>query len=205
MAFLKTNPVTVDTPTKKSQYDSVFENTQLASRLLACGITTSAAIANTTTETAFDKKYIMAANTIDRVGSILVVRAAGLFSNTGTPSLRLRIRLGGITGAEIFDGAVQTTVTGATNYPWMIEGHLLVRSLGSGSQCRLGAFHHMRLAGGSASSMYGPWDTTNLITADFTISNDIVITATWGTASASNTIVMNAFSVDVKIPESTVS
>lgn len=202
MSFLKTNPVVANGGILASQYASVFENTQLASRLLCVGITSSAAIANTAAETAFNKEYVMAANTIDRVGSILVVRASGVFSNTGTPTLRIKIKLAGVV---FVDTEAQTTVSGASSYPWKIEGRLIARQLGSGSQCKIASSHYMRGSGGIASPIYGQFGTTNLITADFTASCAVVFFAQWSAASASNTITMNGFSVSVEIPETTVS
>lgn len=113
------------------------------------------------------------------VGTQLVIRAAGYLSDTGTPTLNVKATLGGSTVCST--GAI-TLASGVSNVGWVLEVTITFRTLGaSGTVVATGLFHYND---GTQKHLI----KTTTTTADTTGSLQLDFTATWGTASASNTI-----------------
>lgn len=159
--------------------------------LLFTGRSTSAAVANTTTETTFSApSYTLPAKSIldntqgSQNGAILRVKCNGSYSTTATPTLRLRMYFAGVLVA---DTTAITTLNNASNQSWHFQADLM-------------AFTATQLLGSSpifsiASNLQlgsGPIAAVGL-----SAGGAITVTATWGTASASNTIVMGSLSVEL--------
>lgn len=160
----------------------------------------SATVANTVTETSIigtlktGDSLQFGANTL-AVGNTIRVTVRGIISNTGTPTLNLIIKLGATTIVSC--GAI-TTPSGLSNTGFYVTADLTVRSIGaSGTIAGAG----MAMCGsGSASpiDMLMPTPATP-VTIDTTGALTLDVTATWGTASASNTITGQTATVEVLV------
>lgn len=115
------------------------------------------------------------------VGRTFRITARGHFSNTGTPTLNIIAKIGSV--AVVSTGLV-ATITGTSNNGWECIVDITCRSVGaSGSFVGAGFFSHS-----VSSAVRTQMVNTGTATVDTTASNAISLTATWGTASASNTI-----------------
>lgn len=158
--------------------------------------TSSSAIASTATETAFSKSYVIPANHLGAVGTILRVRASGKYSTTGTPALSLYFRIGG-TGVDgnIISSAAFTTASSVSNYGWSATADLIVRAVGLSGTAQMG-YSNFGLGGTVATSSA----TSGTFTLATTVANTLYATALWGTSSASNTITMDTLQVEIINP-----
>ena len=156
------------------------------------------AVANTTTETTLFPVITIPANFL-RDGRLLRVTAIGQYSTTGTPTMLFSIRLGGAAGTLVCKSAACTTPSGVTAAVWKVEALLQVRTNGSsGTVMGNGIATVCAAVAGTVASATGEGLVTPMTqggvvtpataTVDFTANQDLVVTITWGTASASNTI-----------------
>lgn len=161
---------------------------QTWNQVLAAQVADGTAIANTVTETVVYAGYSLPAHELQN-GRRLRFVTHGKYSNTGTPTLRFRVRLGGVSGTVIADSGAITTPSGVTNQPWRVECVIQQRAngaagvvIGFGVACGLGSATGVNLmtAGGATAPA-----TASL---DLTAAQSLVLTAEWGTASASNTL-----------------
>lgn len=148
--------------------------------------TATVTVADTATETtlvgAGEGSLTLNANST-LVGKTFKIKGAGVFSNTGTPTLTLKIKLGAVT---VLDTGAITTVTSASNRLFLFEGVITVRSVGaSGTAFAQGTFTETATAG--TGKLY-PVANTSTVAVDTTANLAFNVTATWGAASASNTI-----------------
>lgn len=113
-----------------------------------------------------------------KANTILEVSARGYASNTGTPTLRMKVKNG---STALGDTTAVTTASGLSNTGWRLDLRVVCRtSGGSGTVMAQGEFQ-------VASNTY-PMVNTAAITVDGTVTQLIDLTAQWGTSSASNTI-----------------
>lgn len=154
----------------------------------------SSALANSTTETAIATLTVPANDA--SVGAVYRIKAFGTCSVTGTPTLTFRARMGGVAGNGTSLSAI-TVRSGATDGQWEVEAHMFCTAVGVS-----GAFHatakaqHNLITGATTWTPLGPNVTTTAVTANTTGSLDFVVTAQWGTASASNTLTCRGFAAE---------
>jgi hypothetical protein len=143
-----------------------------------------------------------------QVGTTIDVTAWGVASNTGTPTLALGVYWGGVVGAAVGGttlkvSAAKTTTTAMSNWPWWLWYTGRITSTGT-------------VTTGGAIMGYGHWWLPTSATAhtefnldenapasvaiDTTINKNIVIGATWGTSSGSNTITCHVCRVIIDSP-----
>jgi hypothetical protein len=148
--------------------------------------TADATVANTVTETTLVGagwgSATVPANQL-YAGAAVRVRASGVLSCTGTPTLNIKLKVGATvlvsTGAVALAGTV-------SNSAWMFEGLIICRTAGAGGTVRVqGRFWFDNAA--HAGLMEGMPSTTTAA-VDTTAANTLDLTATWGTAAAGNTI-----------------
>jgi hypothetical protein len=156
------------------------------------------AIANTTTETIIFPNKTIPANMMSD-GRLLIIRAFGRYSTTGTPTLTFRVRWGGVSGTVLAASGAMVTGSTVTNAMWSVEVAIQTRINGSsGSLFAIGE----AALGEDATSTVG--STTNAratdfmgsagvavpaaVTVDLTADAALSLTAQWGTASVSNTL-----------------
>ncbi|MGW2708083.1 right-handed parallel beta-helix repeat-containing protein [Streptomyces sp. NPDC001356] len=147
------------------------------------GRPTLATAANTTAETVVASWTIPAGDAIPNVGYSFL--AQGVASTTGTPTLTIRVRLGGVAGAVIAQYTAVTTASAIANRGWRVEGSVHCLSAGASATWAGGAtlYHHLASATGAA--QYELTDAA--VTRDSTVDQTLVVTAQWSVASASNT------------------
>ena len=158
-------------------------------------ITDSAAIANTTVETAFNKTYTIPANSL-AVGNVVKVRAFGKYSSNSLSSLTLRIRLAGSWMFSVVNGAAQT----GTDMAWYAEAIGIIRAIGASGSIENGVglgYTFATAFGAAGVGIPG-------FTFDTTVNKVIDLVAQWGVASAGNTITMLGLTVEI-IPASSTS
>jgi hypothetical protein len=143
---------------------------------------------------------VIPANVLE-VGSELHLEADGEFSNTGTPTLGLGFLLGATTLAV---GTALTTITTAVSWPWHAEANVRVRAVGASgtASVHVMGWWMLGISLTSFSVVQAMPATLALRTIssgiDTTVANAVKPGAVWGTSSASNTIKVNRFSVDLR-------
>ena len=137
-------------------------------------------------------------------GKSLHVRAAGVFSTTGTPTLTFQLRLGPTAGSAYLSGtsigvsAAITTSSGVTNKPWFLEYHVVGRTPGIGTtNATLSGYGLIWSGGGFASPFFYhfPDGATWTYTLDGGLTQYFQISCTWSASSASNTITLKDLEV----------
>ena len=122
------------------------------------------------------------------VGQRLRLKAYGIFSNTGTPTIILGGYLGGVAGTLLAATAATTTTTGATNWPWDLELEIFVRSVGATGTVWCNGKVNLGTSLAAMTPIWIPATQTQPITVSTVVANALTVGGTWGTASASNTI-----------------
>lgn len=106
----------------------------------------------------------------------------GSTDTTGTPTIRFRFYVGSAAGANlIFDSGSGTTNGAATNKPWSILAWMMVITTGT-----TGTFEGFGLANSAHINASPLTNNNHASTINTTVSNDVIVTAQWGTANASN-------------------
>lgn len=132
-------------------------------------------------------------------GRQIEMTAWGKFSTTtGPPTLRVRVRWGGVAGTLIADSGTITTIASVTNAIWNANVRIQTRSNGSsGTLVAIGSvvlFGAVAATVGSATGApaYAPMGSAGItapaaVTCDLTADTALSITATWSSASNSLT------------------
>ncbi|WP_326592872.1 glycosyl hydrolase family 28-related protein [Streptomyces brevispora] len=142
-----------------------------------------ATAANTTAETVLASWSIPAGDAADRCAYRFT--AQGVASTTGTPTLTIRVRLGGVAGTVVAAFTAVTTAAGIAGRGWRVDGSLLPIAPGASGTWAGGATltHHLASTTGAVQHEL----TDAPVTRDSTSSQALVVTAQWSAASASNT------------------
>lgn len=131
------------------------------------------------------------------VGQRWRLTAWGIYSNTSTPNLTIGFWYGGAAAGTLL-AATPTivTTTGASSWPWEAELKLEVRTTGAtGTVWSKGWFDNPTSL--TACTRYVmPATQTQPITVNTTVNSTLTIAATWGTASASNTITCEGWQIE---------
>lgn len=166
-------------------------------------------IASTTTQTAFAKTYEIPADQIDYLGTQVRVKASGRYSTTGTPALTFRVKLGAITYATYaFTGG-----SSVTNDTFSIDSSISIMQTGAAacpgpppqSSCGLALVGPgVGYVGGFSGDIGArASSTTGYQGINTTIDQTVTLTAQWGAASASNTVTLDTFTVELLYPGAT--
>lgn len=170
---------------------------QFFSELLQWVETDGTAVANTTSETILFPNITIPGNYLQG-GRVLRLTAYGRLSSTSAPTIRLRLRLGGVSGTLIADSGTITTNSG-TAALWKAEFIIQIRANGaSGSVFAIGDVVIGSAGAATVASATGAPavvlggsagdDTPAAVTVDLTANQDLALTATWSAAAAGNTI-----------------
>ncbi len=148
--------------------------------------TQTVTVANTTTETALtgsgSGSLTLPANYLT-AGKALRIRASGYLSDNLTPTLRLRVSLG---GTPVFDTSAVTLLGSLSNNYWELQGEIICRVTGA-SGTIIGQARFVYDDATHAGTLVGMVNTAT-ISADTTQALAVGLTAQWGTASASNSL-----------------
>lgn len=155
--------------------------------LLFAAVAASAAVTNTTTQTAFDKSHTIKANTL-RPGDIIRVRAQGIATATNsTDTLNAVLRLG--TTDVIPTGALDV----ADNDIFVIDADIVIRTVGAGGTFVALGHSNIGASGTSTTKHKNKASTAVDTTADLSVN----VTATWSVASASNSCRLDILNVEL--------
>lgn len=143
----------------------------------------STAISNTTTETAFSTKATLLANSL-APGSLIRIRYQGIATSTNaTDTLAVKLYIGGLAGTALISHAATDV---ANNDVFQGEFEVLIRTIGpSGTMVGTGTYKSVPAAAGTATYKDAIIASTAI---DTTAAQDIVVSATWSAASASDSV-----------------
>jgi hypothetical protein len=157
-------------------------------------------IANTTTETSIfigtsagPGSTLTIESGTTSPGSLYVIYSDHAYSTTGTPTLRIKIKLGSTIVADT--GAFNAT-TGTTNGRAWITAYVFVDTVGATATVRVEPMCYLlpTVAGSATPLFFGAGISPPAV--DLTANQTIDITVQWGTASASNAWAMLHTSVE---------
>ena len=159
-------------------------------------LSVSTTVANTTTETVI-ATYTIPAN--DMVaGATYKITAWGTAGVTGTPTITYKARIGGVAGSALGTTAF-TASSGVTGKVWKSEIYLVCLTTGASGTvfANLHSTTGITVAGGNPVATPGTaMDGGSAVTVDTTASKDLVLTVTWGAASASNTCTARGYTAE---------
>lgn len=158
----------------------------LATDVLYSDVAASAAITNTTVETAFDKTYTIPAGAL-RAGDVLRVKAQGIATATNsTDTLNVKLYVG--TQAICATGAVDV----ANNDIFRIDASITIRTAGaSGTYIAEGT-----TALGASGTVTDKAFFLPSTAIDTTVANVITVKATWSVANAGNSVRLDELTVE---------
>lgn len=150
----------------------------------------SSPVFNTTTETPFNKSVTIPANRLKK-GDVLRVRAQGIITNqNSTDTLTIQLKLGGTAGIQI---ATTGAVDPATNDIWYIEADLVIRTVGASGTFVATGLQALGVPGTVTAKPFLKASTT----LDTTVAQDLIVSATWSVANASNNVRLDVLDVEL--------
>jgi hypothetical protein len=155
-------------------------------------IADSNTVANTTTQTAFDKSYSIPANTL-AVGNIIRLHAWGV-NRLATGTCTLRVRIG---GGQVMIVSLPFAAIGVDVW-WDFKAAFIVRSIGASGSIQPGRPMETIYGAASLETPVGP------VTVDTTIARVLDLTVEWSAANVGNTITMRGLVVEI-LPASSTS
>ncbi|MFO0578689.1 MAG: hypothetical protein U1A78_32200 [Polyangia bacterium] len=192
------------TQTKSSSSSEQFVGVELhaheagaSERVLGAITSSSSAVTNTTTETAFDRTVPVPAGRLNAAGTFLRIHAtARVTGGNGNDTLQLKCRFDSAAG-DFIGQTPAVDVTNTAGDRAVLDLVLFVRSAGA-----TGSYVSSGLGGispGQAVATGGNVQTTGttVVNFDFTAARTLVVTATWSAASASNTVVLDELTVTI--------
>ena len=196
----------VATPFTSAESLQILFNQLLArcSGLTMGTIVNSDAIANQAAETAFTpagtQQFAFPAGALNGAGRIITFKAEGTMACTGTPTMLMHARLGGVAGDIVGLSSALTLSNNSTAAAWKFEGGFTVRTTGAAANLRAGAaeFKIVNAAAGAGAALVslGNGPIADVV-ADLTAALALVITVDWSAADAANTITMTRLEVTV--------
>jgi len=169
----------------------------LGQNLVGCIFTqtTTGTVSNTTSETDFTSTGVgtktLPANFFV-AGKTIRIKGRGFHSTSGTPTLRVKAKLG---STIVLDTGVQTS-TAASNDGFMFEADITNRTTGATGTVFAQGFYAEKLTSPGSINNFA-WTNTATTTINTTASQALSVTIQWGTASASNTISLTNFTIEV--------
>ena len=158
------------------------------------------AVANTVTETdiintasSIDSKTLVADFLTQ--GKVICIKAMGFYSTTvNNPTLRFRVRIGGIAGTVVLDSTAVAGGVSTSNRGWKLEGLINVRTTGATGT----VFAQGQVVTFQTATAVTNQDLVNTATQtiDTTVSQAIVLSVEWQTADAGNTITCTVCTIE---------
>lgn len=150
-----------------------------------------ATVANTTTETTLvgpGRGNSQLAAGVLKVGSTVRVKLSGYLSDTGNPTMDIKVKVG---GSEVCSTGAQNLDTSVSEADFHAEVLITCRSTGaSGTVVASGLFEH------DNGTSFG-LTKTSATAVDTTGALDLDVTATWGAADAANTITAQICTIEL--------
>lgn len=181
---------------------------QFWAETIAWATASGTAIATSTTETILFPNVVVPANYMQD-GRAIILRFAGAYGTTSTPTLQLRVRWGGVSGTVIAASGAITTGSGigggaSMTALWVAEVEIQTRSNGSSGTLMSNGELKLFTTGTAAGSIYpiasgATGGTTPVVgTVDLTADTALSVTAVWGTSNAANSIQGLNYTIDSK-------
>ena len=173
---------------------------------LAWATASGTAVANTTTETIVIPNVTITGNYLQD-GRCLRLRLFGGYGTTLTPTLQLRVRLGGVSGTVLAASGAITTGSGvgggaSMTATWSAEVIIQVRSNGSSGTVMTNGELSLNTTGTAAGSSYPiasgstGGTTPAAVTADLTADAALAVSAQWSAAAAANSIQCHNYTIE---------
>ena len=157
--------------------------------------TGDATVANTVTETTIIGSGVgtltLPANFLV-AGKTIRITAKGYYGTTGTPTINIKVKLG---STVVMSTGAQTQALNITSQYFEASGDITCRTVGAGGTVY--GQGHALLATTAVATTVEEMVNTATTTIDTTTTQAVGLTATWGTASASNTITGTNFTLEV--------
>lgn len=165
---------------------------------LRAEIQDATAIATSTTETILVPDVVLPARYLMATGRTLRANIWGRYGTTATPTMTVRVRVGGVAGVVVMASAAYTMASGVTTVPFWIHTQTTVRTEGSsGTIFGMGIMLFSTAAPNTQAPQFLPSTAPAVSSAiDFTAQQNYSITAQWGTSSASNTIQAHMYTLE---------
>lgn len=155
------------------------------------------AVANSVAETIWCPDQTILANYMAD-GRVLHLINKGRYSSTATPTIRFRVRWGGVAGVVLWDSGTITVGSAVTAALCGIDVWLQTRSNGSSGtifamgNAIIGSALAPTVGSATGAPAFGEYgsagdDTPAAATVDLTTDKALSVTVQWGTQSASNT------------------
>jgi hypothetical protein len=193
-AYANSSPTNGDVWLNSTTKGLSYYNTTTSHAVSSCLINQVAAVSyntSTTETTLLASAYTLQANYLT-AGKTLRIRAFGTIGNTGTPTLTLKVKLGGATVCST--GAVtMSTITGSMLFA--LEADVVIRTAG-GSGTAIGYISGQYQTAYNAALLSMSAPTSSTTTIDTTANSSFDITAQWSASSASNAIVITGLTVE---------
>jgi hypothetical protein len=143
-------------------------------------------VSNTTAETVIGS-FSIPGSTITATGNGLAFRIFGTADATGTPNLTLKMHFGtaGSTADLLIFTGLTIAARAGTNFGWVLDGWFYFTTVGASGVIDGVAYQSQQVS--TATDSPPNWAfATGLSTIDTTVAESLTVSATWGTASASN-------------------
>lgn len=159
--------------------------------LLTANTASSAAIASTASETAFDVTHTVPAASL-AVGDVLRLTAWGTNAthSSGTVTIHFVPRWGGVAGVALASLATITLAT-STSYEWHLDVRAVVRSIGASASVAASA--RLIVNKNADDSVIGNVASGDISTIDTTADEALVITVQHGAAQSANTATLHGY------------
>ncbi len=178
------------TPVTKSATLTLIDALFRANSLQAVA-TASATLASSDAETSIvptvSGSMTLAAGYFGSAGKSIHVRVMGVISNTSTPTLRIRMKLGSVT---VIDSTAVTTPSSLSNHIFIADAYITCRT--TGATGTVFAQGHLQTGG----SFFGMPNTAASSAIDLTGTLLLAVTGQWGSLSASNTLTVTHLFVE---------
>lgn len=158
----------------------------------------------TLTDVSTNPQYVLPPNTVTTVGQTLYFSAAGVYSDTGTPTLILGIYKNTQTtaGGTAVGGAAlgaSTTITGGstqTNLLWQVELFCTFQAVGTSGTCISSGSVIVGLTTTTQTVQQIPFTTPQTAVAfDTTKPTILGVGAKWSASSASNIVICQQYNI----------
>ena len=197
-------PIVTDLAAEDAGSALLNQYLNLTGGLTLVSLVDSTAIVNQAAETAFipigTQQFAFPAGALNVAGRRVKFMATGTMAGTGTPTMLMHARLGGIAGDIVGISSAVLLANNSTAAGWKFEGGFTVRTIGAAATLRAenARYSSVNAAAGAGAALdsLGNGAIANVV-ADLTAALALVITADWSVGAAGNTITMTSLVVEV--------
>lgn len=159
-------------------------------------------VTNNTAETVLNQFYTLPSQSQQNVAAktLIRLRASGIISTALLNfALTLRLRWGGLTGTVVGTTGSLSVGGSLSSAGWNMEADFVI--LATGTPGSLDAQSRIFISDGLLGINSGQMANTSPFSIDTSVSSDLVLTAQWGTASASNQFQQLRMVAEIDVPQ----